>query len=459
MKKNSQILILCCIFATVLFGSCNNKKMKDENQGKDTIPFVRTVLESTKTSTIYEVNIRQFTQEGTFKAFEKHIPRLKELGVDILWLMPIQPIGEKNRKGSLGSAYSVKDYCKVNPDYGTDADFKTLVKTAHENGMMIIIDWVANHTAWDNNWIDAHSDWYTKDSTGNIISPVADWTDVADLNYDNKEMRAEMIKSMQFWLTNFDIDGFRCDVAMMCPTDFWNEVRPALDTVKKVFMLMEAEQTDLHEIAFDASYSWELHHAMNDISKGTKNASAITELYKNHEKQFPKDIYRMVFTSNHDENSWNGTEYERMPKSYKTFAVFTYLVPSFPLIYSGQEAGLNRRLAFFDKDSIEWKENEMTDVYTKLNKLKADNEALWNGSFGGEMVILETTAPEQIFALTREKNGNKVIAIFNLSDKEATFKINSDLSGSYKDYFTQKEMKFEQNQEIKIPAWNYFVLI
>lgn len=426
--------------------------MKNDNQQNN-------ILEKTKKSVIYEVNIRQYTEEGTFKAFEKHIPRLKNLGVHILWFMPIQPIGEKNRKGSRGSHYSIQDYCKVNPEYGTPDDFKNLIKTIHENGMFILIDWVANHSAWDNTWVYEHPDWYVKDEFGNIKSPVADWTDVADLNYDNYEMRAEMIKSMQFWLKEFDIDGYRCDVAMMCPTAFWNDARPALDSIKKVFMLMEAEQTDLYEKAFDAGYSWEIHHLMNAISKGEKKAWQIKELYNTFEKQFSKRNYRMVFTSNHDENSWNGTEYERMPQSYKTWAVFTYLVPSIPLIYNGQEAGLNRRLSFFDKDCIDWKENEMTEIYTKLNQLKADNKALWNGEFGGDMEILETDKPEQIFALLRKNEGNKVTGVFNLSENEISFKFNSEIEGVFKEFFTEKELKIIKNEEIKISAWNYFVLL
>lgn len=459
MKKIYFLGVIYFLAITFIISCNNNKTMNNENQEKDTVKYERTVLEKTKNSTIYEVNIRQYTEEGTFKAFEAHIPRLKELGVDILWLMPIQPIGEKNRKGTKGSYYSVQDYCKLNPEFGNEEDFRSLVKTIHDNDMMIIIDWVANHTAWDNTWITEHPEWYTKDSTGNIIAPVADWTDVADLNYDNQEMRAEMIKYMQFWLKEFDIDGFRCDVAMMCPTEFWNDVRPALDSVKKVFMLMEAEQTDLYEIAFDAGYAWEIHHAMNAIAKGEKNATAIVDLFNNHEKQFSKDVYRMMFTSNHDENSWNGTEFERMPDSYKTFAVFTYIVPAIPLIYSGQEAELNRRLQFFDKDSIEWKETEMTDIYSKLNKLKKDNKALWNGNFGGDMTILETSNPEQIFALKREKEDSKVIGIFNLSANEVRFSFNSEIEGTYNEYFTDKEVQIEKGKEITLGAWEFFVLL
>jgi len=461
LNLNILVFLVISFLSFNFLTSCKSKENKDTAIKTDTLKPMRKVIETTKHSNIYEVNIRQYTKEGTFNAFATHIPRLKQMGVDILWLMPIFPIGEKNRKGSKGSYYSVQDYIKVNSEFGTEEDFKNLVKLAHDNGMIIILDWVANHTAWDNPWITQHPDWYTKDSvTGQIIAPVPDWTDVADLNYNNQAMRNEMIKSLQYWVINFDVDGFRCDVANMVPTDFWNQARPALDTIKPVFMLAEAEQADLHEVAFDMGYSWDLHHLMNDISKGTKKASDIKEYYKTKESVFAKDIYRMVFTSNHDENSWNGTEFERMPKSYKAFAVFTFVVPGMPLIYSGQEALLDRRLKFFDKDEIIWKETEMTQIYTKLIALKDNNEALWNGEFGGDFNILETSNPDQIFAFSRTKGNNKILVIFNLSDKPATFKLNdASLNGEATEYFTTKKTTISNANETKLNAWEYQVFV
>jgi len=461
LNSKNLIILLISLFSLNFLTSCKNKENKDQTSKTDTVNFMRKVIETTKHSNIYEVNIRQYTQEGTFNAFATHIPRLKQMGVDILWLMPINPIGEKNRKGSEGSYYSVQDYIKVNPEFGTEEDFRNLVKLAHENGMMIILDWVANHTAWDNPWITQHPDWYTHDSvTGQIVAPVPDWTDVADLNYNNYEMRNEMIKSLQYWVKNFDVDGFRCDVANMVPTDFWNQARPALDTIKPVFMLCEAEQMDLHDTAFDMGYSWELHHLMNDISKGNKKAFELKQLYQTKESVFPKEVYRMVFTSNHDENSWNGTEFERMPKSYKTFAVFTFCVPGMPLIYSGQEAMLDRRLLFFDKDSIQWKETEMSEIYTKLIALKDNNEPLWNGEFGGDFNILENSSQDQVFTFTRTKGDKKILAIFNLSDNSASFKFNdASNNGEGTEYFTNKKVTISNENEIKLKAWEYQVVI
>ncbi len=460
---NSKIYVFTFISLLsfiMFFANCKNEETKKQVTNTDTLTKMRKVLEKTKSFNIYEINIRQYTKEGTFNAFTTHIPRLKKMGIDILWLMPINPIGELNRKGSKGSYYSVQDYIKVNPEFGTEDDFRNLVKAAHENGMLVILDWVANHTAWDNPWITKNPEWYTKNEKGEIIAPVADWTDVADLNYDNKAMRQEMINSLKYWIKNFDVDGYRCDVADMVPTDFWNQARPALDSIKPVFMLAEAERPEMHEVAFDMGYSWELHHLMNDISKGTKKPSEIKNLYLTKENIFAKDIYRMIFTSNHDENSWNGTEFERMPKCYKTFAVFSFLVPGMPLIYSGQEALLDRRLKFFEKDEIVWKETEMSDIYTKLTALKHNNKALWNGEFGGEFNILDNSAPDQALTFTRTKDDNKILAIFNLSDKPVTFKITANtINAEATEYFTSEKIKLEEKTEYKLEAWTYKVYI
>ena len=256
---------------------------------------------------IYEVNIRQYSVEGTFKAFEKHLPRLKKMGVGILWFMPIHPIGAKNRKGSLGSYYSVKDYMAVNPEFGTMEDFKHLVREIHGLEMIVIIDWVANHTAWDNSLTINHPDWFTRDQEGNFVSPVPDWTDVIDLNYDHPELRAYMIEALKFWVEEVDIDGFRCDVAEMVPLDFWRKARLELDKIKSVFMLAEGESPDLYNNGFDMTYDWNLFHLMNDVAKGKKTAVDLQSYLDKEHGTFGKADYRMTFTSNHDENTWNGT--------------------------------------------------------------------------------------------------------------------------------------------------------
>ena len=447
-----NLLIMSMISLAFIFGGCNQaKKNEVAAQAAKSDP-----IEQSKSATIYEVNLRQYTPEGTINAFIKHIPRLKALGVDILWIMPIHPIGEKNRKGSKGSYYAVKDYKAVNPEFGTKEDFKKLVETAHENGMMLILDWVANHTAWDNPWIESNPEWYTQDSTGKIIAPVDDWTDVADLNYDNEGLRAAMTDALVYWVKEFNIDGYRCDVASMVPNDFWESARDAMEKVKPVFMLAEAEEPKLHKKAFDANYAWELHHIMNEISKGKQNANHLRKYFKKEPTRFADSIYRMGFTSNHDENSWNGTVYERMPNSYKTFAVFTYAAPTFPLIYSGQEAGLDKRLKFFEKDTIEWKENEMAVLYKQLNDVKHKTPALWNGRYGGAIDTVKTNNSKKIFAFTRQKDDSKILAVFNFSDKEVEVQFKDfKCEKTFADIFSDK--KITSKDKLKLEPWGYFL--
>ncbi|MDZ7741384.1 MAG: alpha-amylase family glycosyl hydrolase [Bacteroidota bacterium] len=366
-KKKFSRSLLYLFISVFLVSACqptDNKKTAEYN-GTFHYP------EWSRDDVIYEVNIRQYTPEGTFKAFEEHLPRLKEMGVDILWLMPVHPIGEKNRKGSLGSYYSVKDYLAVNPEFGTKEDFRSLVGKAHELGMYVILDWVANHTAWDNVWVEEHPAWYVKDSSGNFISPF-DWTDVIKLDYDNAGMRRAMKDALLYWVKEENIDGYRCDVAGEVPIDFWNEASAELYAVKPVFMLAEAELPEHHEKAFNMSYAWEMHHVMNEVAKGNENANKIQEVLDKNMARFPQGAYRMYFTSNHDENSWNGTVYERMGDAAETFAALTYVLPGMPLIYSGQEAGLDKRLLFFEKDSISWDEMKLLDFYTRLNEIKEE---------------------------------------------------------------------------------------
>ncbi len=404
---------------------------------------------------IYEVNIRQYTEEGNFKAFEKHLPELKTLGADILWLMPIHPIGEKNRKGTLGSYYSVKDYKAVNPEFGTIEEFKTFVKMVHKMGMYVILDWVANHTAWDNEWIIDHPEFYTTDSLNNISTPVPDWTDVADLNYDNKELWTEMIDALKFWVKECDIDGYRCDVAGMIPIEFWIEARTELQKIKKVFMLAEWDTPEVH-LAFDMTYDWNLHNIMNGIAKDEKTVIDLTEHLKKNEKNFPMNAFRMQFTSNHDENSWNGTEFERLGDGVETFAVLTCVIPDMPLVYTGQEAGNTNRLSFFDKDTVEWKESELFYIYSKLFQLKKSNKALFNGDRGGKIIFLKSTNEKNIFAFTRNSEGDKILAIFNLSDKPLEFDLTGEtLQGSYKNFFTSKLESFVSKETFKFNPWDY----
>jgi glycosidase len=411
--------------------------------------------EWSKDAVIYEVNIRQFTPEGTFEAFEKHLPDLKKLGVDILWLMPINPIGEVNRKGSLGSYYSVKDYKAVNPEFGSINDFKKLVAKIHDAGMYVIIDWVANHTSWDNIWVKTHPEFFTKNENGSFIPPVADWEDVIDLNYDNKELWNYMIDAMSYWIKETNIDGFRCDVAAMVPTEFWIEARKELIKSKSdIFMLAEANENYLHK-AFNMTYNWPLKDLMNDVAQGKKEPSVIKEYFMDEKKEYNINDYRMVFTTNHDENSWNGTEYERLGDAAEIFAVLCGTIKGMPLIYTGQEAAMNKRLRFFEKDTVNWEIKPIREIYTKLNALKQNNKALWNGKAGGEMNFIET-GNKNILAFEREKEGNSVISIFNLSPGVETVKINfTKIDEEYFDVFDGNEITLNNILELKLDGWGY----
>ena len=409
-------------------------------------------VEWSKNTTIYEVNIRQFTKEGTFEAFSKHLPRLKEMGVDIIWLMPIHPIGEKNKKGELGSYYAVRDYKGVNPEFGTKKDFKKLVSKAHDLGMKVILDWVANHSSPDNVWLDeCRQHWYTLDSAGYLQPTLGtDWWDVADLNYNNPEMRAEMTESMAYWVRDFDIDGFRCDVADYVPTDFWEHTRKVLDSIKPVFMLAEAENPELHNAAFDMSYAWEFHHIMNGLASGEKQIRDVHEYFRNN--RFQSEDYRMQFTSNHDENSWNGTEHERFGELRLFYAALAGTIEGMPLIYSGQEADFNRRLKFFDKDEIDWGDYAFKEFYTKLLHLNRDNQALWNGKYGGQVQFESSSDDENVLVYVREKNGSKVVCFFNFTSEPQEYIITKHFTeGNYNSLFDDETgIELSRTQIVKL---------
>lgn len=353
----------------ILFNFCGDSKIKRTESSTNVAAYTKTVPDWVKNAAIYEVNIRQYTEEGTFNAFSEHLPRLKELGVDILWLMPIYPISEAERKGSLGSYYAIKDFMKVNPEFGSQEDFRALVEKIHNMGMYVILDWVANHTGMDNDLIYTHTDWFMLDSLDQVAHPEADWSDVAQLNYELEEVKHYMVDAMKFWVKDYNIDGFRCDVAYMVPIEFWEMAREELDQLKPVFMLAEAEQANLQEKAFDMDYAWGLHHLMNDIAQCKKNVLTLDSLYNEPENIYGPNAIKMNFISNHDENSWKGTVFERMGDAASAMTVLSATLPGMPLVYSGQEAGLAKRLSFFEKDEIPWQEHEMGELYRTLLKL------------------------------------------------------------------------------------------
>lgn len=449
--KNYLIIIFFSLITSSLAvnfeSGCNSKELNSKS--------LPSHLSWSVNSTIYEVNIRQYTPEGTFKAFAPSLPKLKELGIGILWFMPVNPIGVLNRKGSLGSYYSVMDYTSINPEFGTIEDFKAVVKQAHDLGMYVIIDWVANHTSWDNTWTKSHPDYFKKDATGKFVSPY-DWTDVISLDYGNKELWNSMRDAMKFWIEQCDIDGFRCDVAAMVPLEFWKWVRPQLDAVKPMFMLAEASEPELHQ-AFDMTYNWQLKDLFVDCAKGIKNADDFYKYFDSEKIDYHADSYRMVFTSNHDENSWNGTDKERFGNAAEIFAVITGVVPGMPLVYNGQEAGLDKRLLFFEKDSIDWKEDKMRHIYRKLFQLKKENKALWNGIAGGDFQRIVIN-DQNIFSFTREKDKNKIVVFFNLSSSRKQITVSDiKLSGSFKNLFTNTEIQLTSPYQLFLDPWGYQV--
>jgi cyclomaltodextrinase len=452
-----KFIFLAAIFTLSIFVfiACG---AKEKNQPVTIDGTVYSHPEWSYNAGIYEVNVRQFTEEGTFAAFEEHLPRIKALGVKILWFMPIHPIGELNRKGKMGSYYSVKDYKGVNPEFGTLEEFKALVKTIQDMGMYVIIDWVANHSSWDNPWTISNPEFYEKDSTGNFTPPHGtDWSDVIQLDYNNKEMRAAMLDALKFWVEEVNIDGYRCDVAAMVPTDFWIDVRKELDKIKPVFMLAEAHETEMHQ-AFDMTYMWQLKDVMNRMAKGEDNVDSLAALLHEETEEYPEHAFRMTFTTNHDENSWNGTAYERLGDGVPAFTVLTGTIPGMMLVYSGQEAGLNKPLEFFEKDLIEWKEHEMTEVFQKLFELKLTNKSLWNGEKGGKVEILDTEKFEDIFSFVRVKDENKIFTIFNFSDEAKEVTIESPkIIDSFTNLYTGDFVKIKSDYTEKIPAWGYRV--
>jgi 1,4-alpha-glucan branching enzyme len=454
IQQLPKILVVVIVVAGIVAWSCTGS-------WKTSIKSGFGHPEWAKNAVLYEVNVRQYTPEGTFKAFEKHLPRLKEMGVDILWLMPINPIGIKNRKGSLGSYYAVKDYLAINPEYGTKEDLKELVRKAHGLGMHVIVDWVANHTSWDNNLITEHPDWFKHDSAGNIVAPVKDWTDVAGLNYEKKELRTYMTDALIYWVKETDIDGYRCDVAGMLPISFWDDAVPKIKEVKHVFMLAEWETPAMHDTAFDMTYSWNFYQEMNAIAKGKQHANQLDSVLKADASKYTADAIRMRFTTNHDENSWNGTEYIRLGEGAKTFAVLCFTVPGMPLIYSGQESAFNRSLKFFDKDQIDWSDYPLSGFYTTLDKLKKENPALDCGIAGGEMIKLPTDNDKFVYSFLRKKDDNQVFVILNLSttEQKAILKGNA-FAGDYKDPFNHnKETHIDPSLSVTLKPWEYRVYV
>ncbi|AZQ43533.1 alpha-amylase family glycosyl hydrolase [Nonlabens ponticola] len=466
------------LFVLAMLVACKEEKPVTEEtpeQQKELAATQEDLHADMENAIIYEANIRQYSPEGTFAEFTKDIPQLKELGVEVIWLMPIFPISEKNRKAEgnllvedikdpeerkkyLGSYYAVADYEKINPDLGTDEDLQQLIDTAHENGMYVILDWVANHTGWDNWWINEHPEYYTKNDAGEVIHPAGtDWTDTADLNYENQELRTAMSNAMKYWVSKFNIDGYRCDVANMVPTDFWNKNNAELREMKPVFMLAESNQADLFEEAFDMGYNWGLHHIMNDLAQGETDVNELDEYMMAMDTTYQKDDYFMNFVTNHDENSWNGSVKERMGNASEAMLAMSYAVPGMPLIYSGQEYGMDKRLKFFEKDSIPKQKGKVWESMKKLTELKSNNPALHGGRNAADYQRLETNDDDNIYAFQRSKDGNKIMYVANLSEEPVSVGLMS-VSGEFVNVMTDQPVTLKENQKVTLAPFEFLLL-
>ncbi len=413
---------------------------------------------------LYEMNIRQLTSEGTFAAAIERLAFLRSVGVDALWLMPIYPIGEEGRKGSLGSYYSIRDYKAINPEFGTEADFRRFVDAAHALGMKVLLDWVANHTARDARWIDEKpADWYERDENGVAKIPW-DWSDTAKLNYANHDVWLGQIDAMRYWVEEFAVDGFRCDMAMLVPIEFWQEASAELHRIKPdLFMLAEAEEDNLFDRAFNMSYQWNIHHIMVDISKGARRVWDLRNAIHSERERYPREALRMSFTSNHDENSWSGSEQQRFGAALEAMTAMTFLMPStMPLIYTGQEVGYNHSFEFFERDAIPqeaYVENRTTELYRRLAALKHHERALDGGDWGGDLIEIENNAKDCMMTFVREVAGSRVVAIVNLSP----YTIHADFrtgiyAGDYLDSMSGERVTLDDHVERDIAPWYYQIL-
>ncbi|MFI3333535.1 MAG: alpha-amylase family glycosyl hydrolase [Rikenellaceae bacterium] len=412
---------------------------------------------------IYEMNVRQLTLDGTLRSAQERLPFLRDLGIDVIWLMPIYPIGEDGRKGILGSYYSIKDYCDVNPEMGDMEQFDSFITQAHSLGLRVILDWVANHTARDARWIsEKPADWYERDQDGVPLVPW-DWSDTAKLNYANGEVWQGQIDAMKFWVER-GVDGFRCDMAMLVPIEFWQMVSMQLHQIKEdIFLLAEAEQQNLFDRAFDCCYGWELHHLMVDVASGKQRANQLCDYLYRNSSEYPSWAMRMSFTSNHDENSWQGREAQIFGQSLNVMRLFSFVAPySVPLLYTGQEVGYDHSFEFFERDSIpegQYRANATTQFYSKLIDLKHNFSSLAAGERGGIWTTINTNAKDCLLVLVRESSDDRVVAILNMSPYDIECNYDTGIyAGSYIDAFSGEEYTLPRFVNEPMRGWGYRLL-
>lgn len=441
----------------ILLAGCNNNSSSSNSTSMDS---VFKPPDWTKQTNIYEVNVRQYTKEGTFNAFTKELPRLREMGVEVLWFMPVTPISQKNKKGVMGSYYACSDYTAINPEFGTLEDFTNLVNEAHVQGFKVIIDWVANHTGWDHTWTKAHPDWYEMDSLTNDFRIASGMDDIIELDFENREMRKAMIEAMKFWVTKCDIDGFRADLAFWVELDFWIEARKELEKTKKLFWLGELDPLEHPEYmdVFDAAYTWTWMHKTREFYQEKLPISSLDTVLRKYEAIGNKSM-RAWFTTNHDENSWNGTEYEKYGDMASALAVFSCTWNGLPLIYSGQELPNKKRLKFFEKDPIQWTGvNELHGFYKILLNLHSTHPALRAGDDDVETFRLETSNDSHVFAYMRKIGNKEVLVLLNLSKTDLRFQLtDKKVNGKFKNVFSGATNDFTSGKNFDMRAWEWLV--
>lgn len=406
------------LFLLLAAVSCRQRPSVAGNFRTDSVPPVHQVV-------MYEVFVRNFTPEGTFKAMLAHLPRLKELGVNTLWLMPIQPTGLVRKKGTYGSPYAISNYTAIHPDLGTAADFRQLVDSVHALGMFIILDYVANHTAWDHHWITEHPEWYSRDSAGNIVSSVPDWSDIADLNYENKDLWEAQIASMKFWVDSFRIDGFRCDVAEMVPLAFWKQAIAALRQSRPVLMLAEGADPALYEAGFDMTYGWEMYHAQKTIWNGRASARLVDTLLRSEQQRYPQQYRHIRFITNHDENSWDDVPQNVFVSDSGARAAFVVqlTLPGVPFLYNGQEVGYPQRINLFEKYVIDWSQRpDLQQWYAAGLREYLGNETLQRGA-------VEFLGTDDVVCYRRTLQGHApVLVVVNARNRPVTFTVPDHLA-------------------------------
>jgi glycosidase len=410
---------------------------------------------------VYEVNLRQYSQEGTINAFAGELLRLKNMGVSTLWFMPITPIAEKNRKGSLGSQYACRDYTSVGEEYGTLEDFKIFVAKAHSMGFKVMLDWVANHTGWDHIWTLTHPEYYKFDTIANDFKKASGMDDIIELDYQNPAMRQAMIDAMRFWVTECDIDGFRCDLAFWVELDFWIEARTELEKIKLLFWLAESDPIDhpAYYQAFDACYTWAWMHKTAEFYKGSQDKRMLDEVLQQYNRVAGDDNLFLWFTSNHDENTWNGTEYEKYGDAAEALAVFSFTWNGIPLIYSGQELPNLKRLAFFDKDVIEWQgDYAKHDFYKTLLQLHKTHPALKAGDRAVSTHLVHTNANDRLMVYLRKNEGREVLVILNLSQYVIDCRLQDEqVKGLFRNAFTGEQVTIDHSSRFMLDPWAYLI--